>query len=313
MSFTDFRRKWHQRYRQDGPRVLPRMVKDFTVSAAGRLVEQVNYGTNVYDTEWDVLVILDGCRHDMYSELVADTPALTSVGTASTEWIRNTFDTGRYAEEMQRTAYITGNGYSATLLDPDEFGLLDEAYLYARDDERGTMPPGPLTDRAISAARSGGYDRVIVHYMQPHYPFIGDGPVTGTTLDFEDGFGQSDALREQKGIWTQIADGDRTPEPVIESYRANLEYVMPHVNLLCNNVDGRVAISADHGNALGEWGIWGHQVGTPVPGLVRVPWDVRECEDQQTYTPTRYDRISRGEVDDIDATVEQHLADLGYR
>lgn len=309
MTFQDFRKKWARRYRDEGPSVIPRMCSDFAVSALGHLASSVGYGTNVYDREWDILIILDGCRHDMYQELIRPCPGLTSVGTASTEWLANTFTEDR-ADEMSRTAYITGNGYSHQL-DPDAFGLLDETWLYARDDERGTMPPGPLTDRAITAARSGEYDRIIVHYMQPHYPFL-SGPVSGTTLDFQSGFGMGDGPRDEIGIWKQISEGQRDPDPVIESYRANLDYVWPHVERVLNNVDGTVAISADHGNSLGEWGIWGHKVGIPTRGLVRVPWDVRECTDSKEYEPDTYSRSTRDDVADVSDAVTEHLADLGY-
>ena len=38
------------------------------LQAVGR---RLNYGTNVYDREWDVLVVLDACRADLL-ESVAD-------------------------------------------------------------------------------------------------------------------------------------------------------------------------------------------------------------------------------------------------
>jgi hypothetical protein len=50
-----------------------------------------------------------------------------------------------------------------------------------------------------------------------------------------------------------IGDGDE--EEIWESYIENLRYVLDHVEVLLENVDAEeVAISADHGNAKGEWG-----------------------------------------------------------
>jgi hypothetical protein len=30
--------------------------------------KRVNFGTNVYDHDWDVLILLDACRYDLFQE-----------------------------------------------------------------------------------------------------------------------------------------------------------------------------------------------------------------------------------------------------
>jgi hypothetical protein len=55
--------------------------------------------------------------------------------------------------------------------------------------------------------------------------------------------------------------------------------------VLLENVDGRVAITADHGNLFGEWGLYGHPMHTPVPALLAVPWAEATGVDRRTRDP----------------------------
>ncbi|MGM0389103.1 MAG: hypothetical protein ACQEP0_11440, partial [Natrinema limicola] len=137
----------------------------------------------VFEREWDVLVLLDACRVDLMAEVATEydwlpspadveAGAIDSVAGSSEEWMRRTF-TPAHAATLERTAYVTGNPFSAAVLgDEQPLGLLDEVWRYAWDDDAGTIRPEPITDRAIRVCRSGEFDRVIVHYMQPHVPFL---------------------------------------------------------------------------------------------------------------------------------------------
>lgn len=71
-------------------------------------------GTNVFDEEWDVLVLLDCARLDMIAEVsdeypyVASGETLQSVASCSFEWLRKTFG-GHHSNQLAETAYITAN------------------------------------------------------------------------------------------------------------------------------------------------------------------------------------------------------------
>jgi hypothetical protein len=79
-------------------------------------------GTNVFERDWDLLILLDTCRVDELRTIGTDTPQfgevneITSVGSNSAEWILNTFNS-QYAEEIRDTAYISGNIYSHRILE----------------------------------------------------------------------------------------------------------------------------------------------------------------------------------------------------
>lgn len=313
MSLQDFIRKSKLRYDIQGPSALSPIAKDFTLSAAARVIEQVpslNDGTHIFDRDWDVLVILDACRHDMYERRVRECDSIWSVAGSSAEWMTKTFGEAD-ADVLERTAYVTSNPFSArsNALEGVDLGLLDEVWRDGWDGDLGTVPARPVTDRGIAAARSDEYDRVIIHYMQPHYPFIGnleDGETPIGKLD-QDSFGE---VGDSLGMWDRVLLGELDSATVLEAYDANLDYVMGDVRLLLENIDGKAVISADHGNALGEWGQWGHRPAIPHPGMRRVPWDVRECIDEETYEPDN-ESIDSSQ-NDVDGTVSSRLQELGY-
>ncbi len=250
------------------------------LQALGR---RLDYGTNVYDRRWDVLVVLDACRADSLRAVAHDVEFLgpvetvRSVGSSSSEWLENTF-LGR--EETARTAMVTGNTWTDRYLNADAFAAIDEVWKYAWDDDLGTVPAAAITDRAVATARELDPDRLIVHYMQPHHPFVPD-PIAG-----DDGMARTGAHSSESNPWILLRRGEIPVERVREAYEANLRYVLSEVATLVENVEGRIAITADHGNLFGEWGLYGHPMSTPVSALLDVPWAEAVGEERRTHTPT---------------------------
>jgi hypothetical protein len=250
------------------------------LQAVGR---RLNYGTNVFEREWDVLVVLDACRADLLRSVVAegnlldDVGSMRSVGSSSSEWLENTFD-GH--PETRRTVMVTGNTWTDRYVEADAFAALDEVWKYAWDDDLGTVPPSAVTDRAVAMARRRTPARLVVHYMQPHHPFVAD-PIAG-----DEGMARTSAHSDTVSPWVLLRRGEVTAERVWEAYEATLRHVLPEVATLVENVEGRVAVTADHGNLFGEWGLYGHPMHTPVPALLAVPWAVTTGGGGQGHAPT---------------------------
>lgn len=269
-----------------------------------------NYGTPIYDREWDLLVVLDACRADLMAEVVGEYDFLSdgtedSMGSCSPEWMEKNF-TDEYAAEMAETAYVTGNPYSRSTLDPSAFALVDEVWRDRWDDDDGTIHPDAITDRAIRVHREHRPGRLLVHYMQPHHPFVPNplGEGADTELDGTD-FG------EKATVWNRLRAGELTREEVWEAYRANLRYALDSVEVLLENVDAPVAVvTADHGNALGEHHMYGHPIYAPIEALKRVPWCVTTAMDTGSYEPPA--DTTADESEDHHAAVERKLEDLGY-
>jgi hypothetical protein len=262
----------------------------------------------IYDEEWDVLVVLDACRVDALRAVAGEYPFVApeeigvfrSAASCSRRWMARNFN-AEYREEMARTVHVTANPFSDSHLDASDFLALDEVWTYAWDDERGTVPARSVTDRAITVARDRAPERLVVHYMQPHFPSVPE-PLGGG-IDIET-FG-----RGWNSIWDRLEDGEIDAEAVRRSYVANLRYVLDDIGLLLESVDAdRVVISADHGNAFGEWGYYGHPPGIPIGVLREVPWVVTSARDTSGYAPSTE---AVGQEVDGEA-IEDRLKHLGY-
>lgn len=298
MTLRDFVEKSRREFRREGVTALSDICKDFSASAVAKLPYLNRIGTNVYHEDWDVLLILDACRLDLYRETIReDVGDIWSVGSSSEEWMRNTFanrDTGG-------TAYVTGNIFSRDYLNPDDFYELEQVWEYGWDDDIGSIPPRPITNEAIRIWRKLDPERMIVHYMQPHFPAIGSKIDVGGQIE------KAEFGAPGRDFWLTLRRGDISVEDAWQAYRDNLEYVFEDVKIVMNNVDGTVAVSADHGNAFGEWGTYGHPAGLQIPSLRRVPWDSYTCTDKNTYTP---EQLEKGEA--TPQEVKKRLGDLGY-
>jgi hypothetical protein len=281
-------------------------------------------GTNAFDREWDLLVVLDACRYDALSALapefdfVDDADAIYSVGSSTREWGANTF-TGRHRERIEETAVVcsnaqltrtleTGNAMESPLaqrftswdtLGPDAFHTFDSVSDYAPTDPfGGTSLPEIATDRAIRVGRSTDADRMVVHYLPPHSPFRVAALRENRPLEAEE-FRPFDYLRD---------GGD--PDRVWELYLDELRWGLKHVGVLLDNVDAeRAVVTADHGELFGHLGLHSHPTGVPHPQLRRVPWLETTATDTGSYEP-RYEkpdgRHSRRET-------AKQLEYLGYR
>lgn len=136
--------------------------------------------------------------------------------------------------------------------------------------------------------------------MQPHFPSFPD-PL-GSAINLET-FG-----REWEAVWNELEQGHITKSEIWNSYKSNLRYVLDSVEILLQNIEAdSVVLSADHGNAFGELGLYGHPINKPAPVLRRVPWVQVEAEDSQTYFPD-YDTETQNQA----ADVSKRLRDLGY-
>lgn len=296
--------------REEGPSTFIRKGSRFAYESTFRayhsLTGATDRGENIYDRDWDTLVILDACRVDLMNDVRDDYPFIENVDTFTTlssyslGWMQRTF-TDEYADEMRRTAYVTGNPFTQALFDGEEFLFLDEVWRYGWDDSVGSIPPRPITDRAISVAREHDPDRLIIHYMQPHVPFI-----TNPELNFQrtspDGWGEA----ASETIWDHVRSGAITHDEMWDGYLNNLRHVLDDVSVLLENIDAEtVVLTADHGNAVGEYELYGHPRGIAIDALRVVPWIRTTASDTGSHTPEEYQTATTGDV-------QEKLRSLGY-
>jgi len=252
--------------------------------------------TNIYDRDWDVAVILDACSYDLIESSNIDLPgelnSIYSVASMTGDWMERTF-----SHHGENTIYITPAPFSHKIKSED-FYILDEVWKYAFDDDMGTVPPRVVTDKAISYGRQKMNKKIIVHYMQPHFPAITN-PELGGKIDPSGGWPDS--------IWKKLANDEISKSTVWNAYQDNLYKVMEEVNILIQNIDAnKMVITADHGNAFGEYQTYGHPSGTGLSSVRRVPWiNVGETRDTGKHKPTKYNKGEKG-------SVKEKLKSLGY-
>lgn len=256
--------------------------------------------------EWDLCIILDACRPDVLAECASefdfipeDVPERRSNASQSKQWMERNF-VPEYADSLAETTYISGNPYTSQV-NTSGFDAVEEVWSYAWSNEQGTQPPEPITDRAIDIGRTDSPERLLVHYMQPHFPSI---PVDlGSRIEIDE-FGEGGGT----DIFPRLRQGKLTHEEVWHAYRENCRYVLDSVAVLLDNYDAeRAVITADHANAFGEKGIYRHPDDVKTKAVRTVPWVEISAVDHKTHEPKSYDTTA------VDTDVEERLQRLGYQ
>lgn len=266
----------------------------------------------VLQYDWDNLIILDGCRYDVFSEesnLPGTLQQRISGGSESWEFLSRNFD----GMNCHDTVYITANPHWYKL-ESDTFydvvDLLNEEW----DTEKGTVLPEDVTKRTKEIATEFPNKRLIIHFMQPHFPFLGptaeDLDHKGLTIHLED-----EREAAPPNIWDAARRGEVATETVQTAYRENLQIVLNQVDALIDHLEGRTVVTADHGNLIGETlepvpvSGFGHPKNFYAPGLVNVPWNVIDAGTSKNIIAE--EPLDSTSVDD--EKIEDRLQALGYK
>lgn len=252
-------------------------------------------GTSIWAFDWDICAVLDGCRADTFQE-VRDCDTYQSVAASSKQWLRRTF-----TDPPDSVAYITANPF-LDVIDAEKLAYVHQEGVR---DVNGveTVPPSVLADHAAALwnqREEYGVDRVVVHFMQPHVPFR-------SRPEWFDPFFGTETWGS--GRWNSLANGDIGREEWFDAYRDNLSWgLFKGVYRLAEFTDATIGVTADHGNAAGEWGIYGHPNGVAVPSVRMVPWYIVDG-NQIRDVPD----VELGGQELTTDAAEKQLRALGYR
>ena len=273
---------------------------------------QPEKGTHVLEEDWDNLIILDACRFDMFEDqnyIAGKLERRRSLGSESWEFLQANFD----GEELHDTVYVTANPHAPKL--PDEtfysvVNLLESGW----DSEHQTVLPETVVTAAQEAFKHHPDKRLVIHFMQPHFPFLGD---TGRRLEhggIKGSFTETDE-NSKRHVWGSLRHGRISKTNVWKAYRENLDIVLPYVETLLESLSGKSVVTSDHGNLLGERTHplpipgYGHPRGLNIPLLRNVPWLIVEAKDRRSIVAER-------PIDDsspAQQVVAKRLNALGYR
>lgn len=290
--------------------------------ARNRINRPVQQRLNPYDSinsvvehDWDTLVVLDACRADLFYEALTTNDISNreenwttkmSNASATPEWLQQNF-----TDSHGDIVYVSGNPM-VTRKRPNSFHRLIESWRDGYSAESSIISPKAVTKDALKAHSNFQDKRIIVHYMQPHYPFIGRQDLNYADYDFSDvGLDAQSDEAEITSVWDAYQLGKVDGQDVWEAYKSNLETVFREVEELVNKTDTKTVITSDHGNMLGgrSWPVplelYGHPRDYRTKKLLHVPWVEIEGNRKEIVTGNTSDTS-------IDEDVASRLSDLGY-
>ncbi|GAA3882640.1 hypothetical protein [Haloarcula argentinensis] len=270
-------------------------------------------GVDIFSEDWDNLIILDACRADFLAEAlnardIENTfSTIQSRGSATFEWVRGNF----MDRSLDDTVYVSASSWYLKLKDEinssvhDFVPVIGEEY---REPPVDAIPPHYVTEAARDAANKYPHKRLLIHYVQPHMPYLGQKGVA----EFPEA--RHKTVREMM----LDKDGDREKQTRLlkEAYMENLDIVLDDVEQLASDLSGKTIVSADHGEFLGErpnkthpFVEFGHPVGFRDEPIIEVPWVELPYEERraiQSDAPSENEAVSEEEIN-------EQLRALGYK
>jgi hypothetical protein len=279
---------------------------------------------DVVGSDWEFLIVLDAARYDtferVYDEyLDGELRKLQSRGSATPEWATKTFTDYHDLTYLSANPFINSLGIPLNELKwgasagyewtaSDHIDEVVDVWQEGWDDDLGAVRPGTVTAVAREHLRRGYDGRLVVHYLQPHAPYLREGKgrkLQRIKAGFEDVPDEdelgpyrrrvrsvTDLVRTRIEPWlgnselamrlgmlaelnpTKVFDvaGNGIEESLRQYYEENLRLALEEVAELVEELDGNVVVTSDHGEAFGEYGVWEHHVETHIPPLIEVPW-----------------------------------------
>lgn len=267
----------------------------------------------IHEDDWDYLIVLDACRFDYFQEnyedyLTGDLTKVMSRGSATPEWLTETFSGHRY-----NYTYITANPYindeglnlremvneiESDWYASEKFPQIYSAWQEVWDEEIGTVRPEKMKEYSLEKLEEVE-GKTIIHLVQPHRPFISyEGEEGHTWMPSEE---TDESLKQKifsrtKTIWQPIFHrlpkktkyrlrrilgmenqyrefAEKVGEGKLKQlYQKDLELALKQIKELTEELDGKVVVTADHGESFGENYEWGHPLKSKNPVLIEVPW-----------------------------------------
>lgn len=210
-----------------------------------------------------LLIVLDACRYDYFSEHYSDffEGEIEKVYSEG----RNTFEylSGIWRQNYEDILYISGNpavnskqgeewGKSVGLGDseyvPEDHLRISNIWEDLWDDNLFTVPPEELAKS--SSSRLSIEDKVVLHFNQPHAPYIGDFRIKEV---------QGDKILNANQSFERLSKGEVSESEIRKAYRSNLIEALGAIQSLVSECEKeRIVITSDHGELFGEGGMVGH-------------------------------------------------------
>jgi len=224
-----------------------------------KLLPENNTGTNIFEYDWDMLIVLDTCRPEWVKtvssefEFIGNVETIRSVGGRTSEWAAKTFQQAASSERPVK--YIYGSKYGDIAED-----LQNVETEFVNPDNYIYPPAHQITEATYRYLNLETNPRVVVHYAQPHFPIF---RTLSDRTDVE--------TISKSGVVKEHLSGTSTNK-IERLHIKNLRYVLFEIRYLIQQVGSSdILLTADHGQLLGEYGIVGHPYGVRHDSVRNVP------------------------------------------
>lgn len=204
---------------------------------------------DVMSEDWDNLIILDACRYDTFekvNDIEGDLSYVYSNAPETSRFLKRTFEGKQYHD----TVYISANPKVPSEIVDGTFHAVVSVWEEEWDDDVSSVRPSKVTEYAKKAAEKYPNKRLIVHYLQPHMPLIGN--------EGHQFMRQNELCKGQSRDWLKISWGlrygllDITDDELRKLYKENLTVALDSVAYLTDQLAGKSVITSDHAELLGE-------------------------------------------------------------
>lgn len=231
-----------------------------------------NKGIYIMKEDWDNLIILDTCRYDALAEVAKQSVDFRiSRGSSTPEFLKENFANGTFSD----TVYVTSNPWVNNICRQSVYKIIS-VWKYEWNDKIGTVYPEKMVEYALKTKNKYPNKRYIVHFLQPHWWYLSDPELSRLSVE------NHPKGRIIGSPWKLIENGVVDITRIKKAYKKDLKLVLPHALKLAKKLEGKTVITADHGEAFGEFAwpfpirIYGHPSHVHIPVLVKVPWLVIE-------------------------------------
>ena len=217
-------------------------------------MEVLNQLDYIHGINWNYLIILDACRYDYFVEYwEGETEPLEVYSPASTtyKWLEVTFPNFYNFTVYSSNPFINSFGVGWSYKAKDHFKKIVDLWKTDWDEKYGTVLPENVVSKTKNAS-----PRSIIWFLQPHFPYISC-PIPNLT--------------PQKLISHSFVEELKLLK---KGYEDNVILVLRCVDELIEYLEPPLLITSDHGELLGEYGLYGHP-NLSLPELRQVPLVVK--------------------------------------
>lgn len=302
----------------------------------------------IMDSNWDYLIVLDACRFDYFKKSYeeyfgnVELKKVYSCFSDTIGFLTGLFK-GKYYDDV---VYISSNVFVNSKTEvkhrgkkfsgKEHFYNVIDVWDWGWNKKLGTVHPKKINEAFFNSVKKYPNKRLIIHYMQPHYPYISEGGKSDYTMNLKKCLTYKRKLKNEiigkilkiakffisDEIMWKIEGFFRLPSPKLKqmvlnlgkdgirnAYENDLKLVLKYVKELTDKVPGKYLITADHGEMLGESGRWGH--GYNYKQCREIPWLLVKSKGSKKSDYKKTLKKNRKNKN-IEEKIKERLESFGY-